>query len=114
MIRMSALLLACLAPLPLAAHALLQHASPLVGSTIPSAPAEVGLDFSESVEPAFCTVVVQDAAGARVDRNDLHGAGPHLEIGVGALPPGIYKVVWHAVSVDTHHTEGSFSFTVAP
>ncbi len=114
MVRLLALVLACLAPLPLAAHALLRRASPLVGSTVTAAPAEVGLDFSESVEPAFCTVVVQDATGARVDRGDLHGAGAHLAIGLGTLPPGTYKVVWHAVSVDTHHTEGSFSFTLTP
>ena len=113
MIRV-AILLTCLAPLPAAAHALLKKASPLVGSTVAAAPAEVGMDFSEGVEPSFCTVTVQDAAGARVDHNDLHGAGSHLAIGVGPLPPGTYKVVWHALSVDTHRTEGSFSFTVAP
>jgi methionine-rich copper-binding protein CopC len=30
------------------------------------------------------------------------------------LGPGVYDVNWHAVSVDTHHTQGSFSFTVQP
>ena len=114
MIRIMVLAFACLSPLPAAAHAQLRRASPPVGSTVTGAPAEVGLDFSESVEPAFCTVIVQDAAGARVDRNDLHGAGAHLAVGVGALPPGTYTVVWHALSVDTHRTEGRFTFTVAP
>jgi len=28
------------------------------------------------------------------------------------LPPGEYKVVWHAVSVDTHKSEGNYSFKV--
>jgi methionine-rich copper-binding protein CopC len=29
------------------------------------------------------------------------------------LPPGDYKVEWHAVSDDTHRVKGSFSFSVA-
>jgi methionine-rich copper-binding protein CopC len=28
------------------------------------------------------------------------------------LPPGSYKVQWHALSVDTHTTQGAFSFRV--
>ena len=28
------------------------------------------------------------------------------------LSPGAYTVHWHAVSVDTHHTQGTFEFTV--
>jgi methionine-rich copper-binding protein CopC len=30
------------------------------------------------------------------------------------LKPGVYTVHWHAVSVDTHRTQGSFQFTVRP
>jgi methionine-rich copper-binding protein CopC len=28
------------------------------------------------------------------------------------LPVGTYKVVWHAVSIDTHRVAGAFAFTV--
>jgi methionine-rich copper-binding protein CopC len=28
------------------------------------------------------------------------------------LPSGTYKASWHVLSVDTHTTEGDFSFTV--
>jgi methionine-rich copper-binding protein CopC len=31
-----------------------------------------------------------------------------------ALRPGTYRVSWHAVSIDTHRTEGAFTFTVKP
>ena len=31
-----------------------------------------------------------------------------------SLPAGAYKVHWQAVSVDTHHTQGTFEFTVKP
>ena len=113
MIRITLLTLACLAPLSAQAHAFLKKASPLVGSTITAPPAEIGLDFTEDVEPTFCKVTVTNAAGQRVDHNDLHGTGAHLTEGVGPLTPGTYKVEWHALSVDTHRTEGSFAFTVA-
>ncbi len=99
------------------AHAHLRQAEPPVGGTVRSAPAQVDLTFSETVEPRFSTVAVTDAAGAQVDKRDLHivaGDGKHLAVSLGALPPGTYNVVWHATSVDTHKTEGSFTFTVAP
>jgi methionine-rich copper-binding protein CopC len=31
-----------------------------------------------------------------------------------ALAAGAYTVHWQAVSVDTHHTQGTFDFTVKP
>ena len=31
-----------------------------------------------------------------------------------ALAAGAYTVHWHAVSADTHHTQGAFQFTVKP
>ena len=99
------------------AHARLTHAEPPVGGTVGGAPAQVELMFSEAVEPRFSSVTVADAAGAKVDKGDLHavaGDGKHLAVSLGALPPGTYMVVWHATSVDTHKTEGSYTFTVAP
>jgi methionine-rich copper-binding protein CopC len=30
------------------------------------------------------------------------------------LKPGRYRVTWHAVSVDTHRTEGKYNFLVVP
>jgi hypothetical protein len=35
-----------------------------------------------------------------------------MQVSLKKLPPGTYKVRWHAVSVDTHATDGDFSFTV--
>ena len=99
------------------AHAQLRQADPPVGGTVHSSPAQVELIFSEAVEPRFSAVTVQDAAGAPIDRHDLHvasGDARHLAVSLGVLPPGTYKVVWHATSVDTHKTEGAFTFTVAP
>ena len=38
--------------------------------------------------------------------------GNTMHIGLKPLNAGTYKVHWHAVSVDTHTTEGDFTFTV--
>jgi copper resistance protein C len=35
-----------------------------------------------------------------------------IHVSLKPLPPGSYKVHWHAVSVDTHATDGTFTFTV--
>jgi copper resistance protein C len=49
-----------------------------------------------------------DQGGPRVDP-----AHPSvMRIAVKPLPPGTYKVRWRVLSVDTHTTEGSFSFRV--
>jgi methionine-rich copper-binding protein CopC len=98
------------------AHAFLKQASPQVGSTVP-APKAVDITFTEGVEPAFSSIVVQNAQGERVDTGDLHAASGdelRLEVGLKPLPPGTYTVIWHATSVDTHKTEGRFVFTVQP
>jgi copper resistance protein C len=94
------------------AHALLDHASPLVGSTVPTPPREVSLWFTQNLEPAFSSVQVTDANGARVDQGKAQISGNTMRIGLKPLQPGSYKVHWHALSVDTHTTEGNFSFHV--
>ncbi len=110
---------ALLAAVPSAAyaHAQLRGTDPPVGGTVNRAPAEVALLFSEAVEPRFCTVRVESADGVQVDKGNLHAQPDdprRLAVGLGPLPPGEYRVVWRAISVDTHRTQGRFSFTVAP
>ena len=98
------------------AHAFLQTATPAVGSTVQQPPTQVVITFTEGVEPKFSTIVVQDASGAAVAAGDVHpqDGNTHLAIGLKPLQAGTYKVVWHATAVDTHKTEGNFTFTVKP
>jgi copper resistance protein C len=96
------------------AHAFLDHASPLVGSTVPTAPREVSLSFTQNLEAAFSSVEVTDGSGARVDQGKAQISGSTMRVGLKALSPGTYHVRWHALSVDTHKTEGSFTFHVGP
>jgi methionine-rich copper-binding protein CopC len=93
------------------AHAYLDHASPPVGSTVARSPGAVTLTFSENLEAKFSGGEVLNAAGARVDRG-RNVNGNVMRLNVGGLPPGSYSVRWHVLSVDTHKTQGSFSFTV--
>ena len=106
------LLFIALAPVAAQAHAFLDHASPLVGSTVPAAPHDVVLTFTQNLEPAFSTAQVTDSSGARVDQGKAAVSGNTMTVGLKALGPGSYKVHWHALSVDTHTTEGAFTFTV--
>jgi copper resistance protein C len=95
------------------AHAFLDHAEPRVGSSVPTAPRQLSLWFTQDLEPAFSTVEVQNSAGARVDQGKPRiGPADVMHVGLKTLPPGTYKVLWRALSVDTHTTEGSFSFHV--
>ena len=99
------------------AHAFLDHASPAVGSTVHNSPLEVRLWFTERLEPTFTTVRVLDNAGKSVgtDKGVVNDQDPTLlAIPVGTLAPGRYRIVWRALSVDAHATEGDFSFVVAP
>ena len=73
------------------AHAFLDHASPLVGSTVPAAPHEVALSFTQNLEPAFSTVEVTDASGARVDQGKAAVSGNTMRIGLKAVGPGSYQ-----------------------
>jgi methionine-rich copper-binding protein CopC len=97
------------------AHAFLDHADPAVGSAVPKSPPTVTIWFTQDLEPAFSSVTVTDAAGKRVDLGNAGvppGHPDELQIGLKPLPPGTYTVSWHVVSVDTHPTQGTFTFDV--
>lgn len=99
------------------AHAFLDHAAPAVGSAIYGSPAQVRLWFTQELEPAFSTVQVLDRIGRQVDKQDklVDRANPVLlQVSLPELAPGRYRVVWRALSVDTHVTEGDFTFDVVP
>ena len=99
------------------AHAQLEKAMPPVGGAVTS-PAEIRLKFSEGVEPHFSGVTLTAEGGAAVPlgKPSVDPADKSvLIVKVGkTLPPGVYTVNWRAVSVDTHHTQGDFQFTVTP
>lgn len=94
------------------AHAFLEHAEPRVGSTVPTAPRELVLSYNQKLEPAFSSVEVSDASGARVDLGKPRISASVMRVGLKQLPPGTYRVHWQVLSVDTHTSEGNFTFHV--
>ena len=97
-------------------HAFLDHAVPPVGSTLNAAPDRVRLWFTQQLEPAFSGIAVDDAKGVRVDTGNAAldpNDGTSLSVGLKPIGPGTYTVHWHVVSVDSHRTEGSWTFVIA-
>ena len=103
--------LLCFLPIAAQAHARLDHASPRVGSTVAAAPKELSMWFTEKLEPAFSTAEVRNAQGA-VQSGKARVDGTVLHVPLQSLSPGTYTVNWRVLSVDTHRTQGSFTFTV--
>jgi methionine-rich copper-binding protein CopC len=100
-----------------AAHAFLDRAEPRVGSTTRVAPSEVRLWFTERLEPAFSQARVVTSTGQQVNAasGEVDAANPKLiRIPLPALPAGAYRVIWRVLSVDSHVTEGDFTFRIAP
>lgn len=104
-----------LAASPAAAHAMLEEASPAVGSHGP-APAQVRLVFDSDVDAAGSKVSVHGPRG-------FGGVGPLAMVNGWTLaaplkaptPPGRYHVFWQAKSDgDGHINEGDFTFDVRP
>jgi methionine-rich copper-binding protein CopC len=99
------------------AHAFLDRAIPPVGGTVAASPPEIRLFFSEAIEPRFSGIELTSIDGRAVK------TGPSIVdprdqmqfvLPVPALPSGRYKVTWHVVSVDSHPTQGDFTFEIKP
>ena len=99
------------------AHAFLDQAVPPVGGAVPASPKEIRLTFSEGVEPRFSGIELATSDGRPIAAGPAAtapGDDKQLVLAVPPLAPGRYRVSWHVVSVDTHRTEGEYTFTVGP
>jgi copper resistance protein C len=105
-------LLLLLATSEASAHALLDHAEPRVGNTVATAPREVTLWFTQKLEPAFSSITVTNSAGQRVDAGKTRVSGNQMSVSLRSGGAGTYRVNWRVLSVDTHRTDGSFTFRV--
>jgi methionine-rich copper-binding protein CopC len=105
-------LLLLLAASEASAHAFLDHAEPRVGNKVATAPREVTLWFTQKLEPAFSTITVTNSAGQRVDTGKTRVSGSQMSVPLRPGGTGTYHVTWRVLSVDTHTTDGSFTFQV--
>ena len=97
------------------AHSFPEQETPSAGQKVASPPPEVVIKFDAPVEKLFAKLEVADADGSNqaVGAPLISDDGRQLSIKVGALKPGDYTVKWAVVCIDTHHTNGSYIFTVA-
>ncbi|SEN19572.1 hypothetical protein SAMN04487857_111143 [Pseudomonas sp. ok272] len=112
----AALLGSLLAASSVFAHTHLKSSTPAADSTV-AAPAELRLVFSEGVEASFSTVTIsKDGAAVAVKAIATDGADKKTLVVTPAAPltAGDYNVQWHAVSVDTHKSDGAYRFKVSP
>jgi methionine-rich copper-binding protein CopC len=95
-----------------AAHAFLDRAEPRVGNRVATAPREVTLWFTQKLETAFSTITVTNSTGQRVDTGKTRVSGSQMSVSLRPGGTGTYHVTWRVLSVDTHTTDGSFTFQV--
>jgi copper resistance protein C len=102
-------------PTPASAHSFPEKETPAAGEKVTSPPSEVVIVFDAPIEKLFAKLDVMSADGQNlaVGSPQVSDDGIRLSVKVGALKPGDYLVKWAVVCIDTHHTNGSYPFTVA-
>jgi copper transport protein len=98
---------------PAAAHANLLSSDPSNGAVLTTPPAEVTLNFSESVRLVPDRVLVVGPDGNRVDGGDPQAAGGEVTIPLDdAAVRGTYLVSYRVISQDNHPVAGSITYSV--
>ncbi|GAB3800246.1 copper resistance CopC/CopD family protein [Micromonospora zhanjiangensis] len=98
---------------PASAHAVLVGSTPANGSVLPSAPTEVVLIFSESVNQVPDKIRVLGPDGSRVDRGQPKFSGTTVTIAVdGSAPQGTFLVSYRVISADSHPVAGGLTYSV--
>ena len=99
-----------------AAHA---HADGV--STVPAnntqvaSPAEISVGFTEQIVIEYSSLLLFDGAGNPMPQGapTLDASGTVLATAIPeTLAPGLYRAVWHNLSVDGHEEDGEFLFEV--
>ena len=117
LLQLAALTAAGLVPTTVLSHAFLEGAAPVVGSTIAEPPKEIRLTFTEAIEPRFSGIDLTTGDGREITTGAAAvdpANDKQLVLALPPLGPGRYRVHWHVVSVDTHRTQGEYSFAVEP
>lgn len=96
------------------AHSFPEQESPGAGAMVAASPTQVTIKYDAPIEKLFDSLNVLDAAGQdkAAGSPQVSADGHELSVPVAALKPGQYTVKWRVVCIDTHHTEGSYTFTV--
>jgi methionine-rich copper-binding protein CopC len=96
------------------AHSFPDQETPPAGATLSEPPSQVTIKYDAPIEKLFASLEVLNSAGQNeaVGKPEISPDGWKLSVPVNKLPPGEYTVQWRVVCIDTHHTQGSYSFIV--
>jgi copper resistance protein C len=96
------------------AHSFPEEQSPVAGATLSEPPAQVTIKYDAPIEQLFASLEVLNSAGQNqaAGKPEVSADGWELSVSLNKLPPGEYTVQWNVVCIDTHRTQGSYSFTV--
>jgi methionine-rich copper-binding protein CopC len=96
------------------AHSFPEQENPAAGATLAAPPAQVSIKYDAPIEKLFDSLQVLDSTGQdkATGSPQVSADGYQLSVPLAKLTPGDYTVKWRVVCVDTHHTEGSYTFTV--
>lgn len=97
------------------AHSFPEQETPSAGQRLSAPPSEVTIKFDAPIERVFAKLEVIGADGKpeTIASPEVGSGAVTLSVKVAALKPGDYTVKWGVVCIDSHHTEGSYVFTVA-
>jgi methionine-rich copper-binding protein CopC len=75
----------------------------------------VSIKYDAPIEHLFAKLEVVDEAGndLATSQPEVSSDGIMLSVKVKPLKPGDYTVKWSVVCIDTHHTQGSYTFSVS-
>ena len=99
------------------AHPELKSAEPAAGAAMTTSPKQIRITFNENLIPKMSGVEVKDQTDKIIPTGKAATDPANKKLLIvpltEQLPPGDYKVEWHAVSDDTHRVKGNYSFSVA-
>lgn len=100
--------------LPASAHATLESSTPAPSATLEDSPRDIILDFSDPVTPIEKSVELFDERRTAVEIPDATSpVADRIEVrDLPRLDPGLYLVVWRALSEDGHVAQGAFTFQI--
>ena len=110
-----AALVIVLAPSMASAHAVLDSSTPTASSVLETSPTEIRLDFNETIENSLLSIRLFDSEQSAVSIGKAQRSDSDLSVAIASVPtlnPGVYVVVWRAVSADGHPVSGAFPFEV--
>ena len=99
---------------PVSAHSFPESEAPAAGQTLSEPPSEVSIKYDAPIEKLLALLAVIDSSGQNLAQGapTVSDDGYILTVKLPRLKPGNYLVKWRVVGIDTHHTEGSYPFSV--